>query len=155
MFWGCVAFTGLGDLVPVDGTMNQGKYLDVLNNHAFPSGDKLIGESFIHQQDIAPWHKAKLITKLLKDVGVNTLDWPRQSPDLNIIENLWSYLKRKRSANLSRSREETILEIQTLYFNRLYPQLGTVCTKTSAKGDAKGGYIFLLICHNFFSIYKI
>jgi len=47
MFWGCVAFTGLGDLVPVDGTMNQRKYLDVLNNHALPSGDKLIGESFI------------------------------------------------------------------------------------------------------------
>jgi len=39
--WGCVAFTVLGDLVPVDGTMNQRKYLDVLNNHAFPSGDKL------------------------------------------------------------------------------------------------------------------
>jgi len=31
--------------------MNQRKYLDVLNNHALPSGDKLIGESFILQQD--------------------------------------------------------------------------------------------------------
>jgi len=73
MFWGCVAFTGLGDLVPVDATMNQRKYLDVLNNHAFPSGDKLI-DKFILQQDNAPCHKAKLITQFLKDVCVNTLD---------------------------------------------------------------------------------
>jgi len=62
----------LGDLVPVDGTMNQRKYLDGLNNHAL--GDKLIGKSFILQQDNAPCHKAKLITQFLKDVCVNTLD---------------------------------------------------------------------------------
>jgi len=64
MFWGCVTFTGLGDLLLVDGTMKQRKYLDVLNNYAFPSGDKLIGESFILQQDNAPCHKAKLITQI-------------------------------------------------------------------------------------------
>lgn len=78
MFWGCVSFTGLGDLVPVDGTMNNDKYLEVLNNHAFHSGDKLIGEFFILQK-----HKAQIIPQFLNDVGVNTLDWPPQSPDLN------------------------------------------------------------------------
>jgi len=50
------------------------KYLDVLNNHALPSVDKFIGESFILQQDNAPCHKVKLITQFLKDVCVNTLD---------------------------------------------------------------------------------
>jgi len=74
IFWGCVTFTGLGDLLHVDGTIKQRKHLDVLNNHAFPSGDKLIGESFILQQDNAPCHKAKLITQFLKDVCVNTLN---------------------------------------------------------------------------------
>jgi len=40
-----------------------------------------------------------MITKFLKDVGVTVLDWPPQSPDLNIIVNIWSLLKRKRTVS--------------------------------------------------------
>jgi len=82
MFWGCVAFTVLGDLVPVDGNMNQIKYLDVLNNN----DDELIGESFILQQDNAPCYKTKLITVsekcLHKNIGLATSN---SSPHLNRI----------------------------------------------------------------------
>jgi len=41
-----------------------------------------------------------MITKFLKDVGVTGLDWPPQNPDLNIIENIWSLLKRKRTVSV-------------------------------------------------------
>lgn len=146
MFWGCVSYNGLGDLVPITGSMNQNQYLITLNENAFPSGDRLIGESFILQQDNAPCHKARMITNFLNNVGVTTLDWPPQSPDLNIIENVWSLLKRKRTVSLNKTREETISEISFLW-KEVSPEIlqnlvDSVPRRLQKVIEAKGGYSF-------------
>lgn len=146
MFWGCVAYSGLGDFVPIDGSMNQNRYLTTLNDHAFPSGDRLIGESFILQQDNAPCHKARMITNYLKDVAVNVLNWPPQSPDLNIIENVWSLVKRKRIVSLHKTREETISELTSLW-EEITPEIlqslvDSVPRRLQKVIQAKGGYTF-------------
>ena len=47
------------------------------------------------QDDGAPCHQSKPLTKFVRDLDWNTLDWPPLSPDLNSIENLWSVLKKK------------------------------------------------------------
>lgn len=146
MFWGCVAYNGLGDLVPITGSMNQHQYLSTLNDTAFPNGDRLIGESFILQQDNAPCHKSRMITNFLKNVGVGTLDWPPQSPDLNIIENVWSLLKRKRTVSLNKTREETISEVTSLW-KEISPEVlqnlvDSVPRRLQKVIEAKGGYTF-------------
>jgi len=46
-------------------------------------------------QDNAPIHKATLVQKWLHDNGVELLEFPHYSPNLNPIENLWSDLKRR------------------------------------------------------------
>lgn len=146
MFWGCVCFNGLGDLIPIDGTMNKDKYLRVLNNHAFSSDDRLIGQSFVLQQDNAPCHKAHMISALLRDVEVNVLDWPPQSPDLNIIENVWAYIKKKRSSDLSRTREKTITEVQGLLqdisLETLQNLVKSIPGRLQKVIDVKGGFVF-------------
>ncbi len=60
-----------------------------------PSADQLFKDAdFIFQQDLTPVHTAENAKSWLNDHGVGVLDWPANSPDLN-IENLWSIVKRK------------------------------------------------------------
>jgi hypothetical protein len=43
---------------------------------------------FLFQHDNAHVHKASSIQKWFVEIGVEELDWPAKSPDLNPIENL-------------------------------------------------------------------
>ena len=53
----------------------------------------------ILQQDNAPSHKSKATLKYIQEqTSFTVLDgWPPRSPDLNVIENMWSWLAQKLS----------------------------------------------------------
>lgn len=66
MVWGCFGNGKVGDIHRVDGILNKEGYLEILKNHALPSGHRLIGNGFIYQQDNDPKHSSQLCTNYLK-----------------------------------------------------------------------------------------
>ena len=110
MVWGCISANGVGDLIKIDGIMKAPKYKQILIHHAIPSGKRLIGNNFIFQHDNDPKHSAKIIKSYLQRKSatgtLTTLDWPPQSPDLNIIEAVWDYLDREKNKKQPTSKDQ-------------------------------------------------
>jgi hypothetical protein len=69
--------------------MDRHVYHDLLGNVALPSIHMLFGTGeVIFQQDNDPKHTAHMNKQWFVDNGIDLMDWPSQSPDLNPIENL-------------------------------------------------------------------
>ncbi len=111
--WGCFSFAGVGHLHQVQGTLDQHQYHSIIVRHMVPSAQALFPEEpWIFQQDNDPKHTSNKVQAYLAKKNFQVLDWPSQSPDLNPIENLWSYLDRKMKHRQPNSEKELVQMIK-------------------------------------------
>ncbi len=117
--------------------------------------DLRLGQRFIFQQDNHPKHTDKITKEWLRDNSVKVLEWPSQSPDLNLMElersckEEWEKLPKNRCAKLVASH------LGLPSFHSIFRRIATQnMPKTSPiaffwGGGGGGGYTFLARFHWF------
>lgn len=113
MIWGGISYDGILCLEVMDGRQTGSTYKSLLSRQ-FDLFNGWFGPgNWEYQHDNAPIHTAREVKDFIEERGVDILEWPSVSPDLNIIENVWSYLSRKVYAEGSQynTRNELIFAI--------------------------------------------
>ena len=118
MIWGAFTINGVGILLPMEGNIDSKKYYQILLDGFHPVLDWFYPEgdyAFVH--DNAPVHSSEETRKWMEDWQISASEWPPQSPDLNIIENVWRMMKVKlyEDAGSITTRAELVQRLQLLW----------------------------------------
>lgn len=94
MVWGGIGVQGATAIAPVKGHIDSDAYQDIITDYLLPSMNVLYPDGFVLKQDNASVHVSKSTRKFFEENGIEIMESPAMSPDLNPIENLWSIVKK-------------------------------------------------------------
>jgi hypothetical protein len=111
MFGGCV---GVGTLEPVMENIDSEKCIECLDQNVWP----VIAKKFPEGQ-CPNTHLKKNIPEKKKRNNVNCMSRPSQSPDINIIENVWRTIKLKleNKKHLIKTQQDLINHVKGIWYS--------------------------------------
>ncbi len=95
---------------------------------------------FLFKHYCALVHQASCIKTWLNKYGLEELDWPEQSPDLNLTEHLWDELKQGLRARSS--YPTSMLDLTNTLLNEWANLPHTNTSKSSGKPSQKSGSFY-------------
>jgi transposase len=143
--WGSFSAAGVGPMQIIDTTMTSRELTDIFEKKLLPGALQIWPQgSWFLLQDNAPYHASNETKRWLHNHGVSCIDFPPYSPDLNPIENLWAYLKRRIESRFPKDIEE-LQEFLLEEWANIDPNL-TQCLSDSmiqrcAAVEASGGFM--------------
>jgi hypothetical protein len=82
MVWGTIAKNGRLHLICMEGLINGDSKVDMLEDF-FSEANESLPDDLIYMHDNPPPHVAQKTKGYLEWKGINTMEWPPMSPDLN------------------------------------------------------------------------
>jgi transposase len=145
MAWGSISANGLGELVFIEGTMDRYVYLGIVRDNLPRSAEKMGYIKYKFQQDNDPKHTATLVKDYFVEKGVDLIEWSSQSPDLNPIEHVWSYIKTKLRDYKIRNKSDLKAAIMDIW-NRIPLEfvqklINSMPRRAAELHKARGGHI--------------
>ena len=132
------------------------EYQHVLTETLLPEGTRLmggaLGSAWTFQQDNDPTHKAapQVVQAYNRAHGTRVqvlANWPPNSPDLNPIENVWSYVQRKVHARCCSTFEqfkqavlEELASVPQQQISNLYTSMPKRITAVISQGGDRTGF---------------
>jgi len=150
LLWGAISYNQNCILEIMKGTMDSVVYAKILKKRLLKNyprlrrdpGEEDDSNCDIFQHDGSKVHVADIINSYFEERNIKLLSWPPKSPDINIIENLWAYLKNKLKASYSNTGEleEDIVNIWENIPSDLIENLyDSIPERIQAVIDSEGG----------------
>ena len=71
----------------------------------------------VFEQDLISWHTSNVVEEKIAKLKLRMFDWAPKSPDLNLVERLWSILGKKLAAKPIYSKATLIERFQEEWNN--------------------------------------
>lgn len=128
MAWDMICYNYRPDVYIYEGTENAQNYQEMLEENSYLIDALTFNEgNFAFQQDGARPHTAKTSIEAITSICDLIANWPPNSPDLNVIEMIWSIMNRSIAFYHPTTKEELIEAIKIAWNSISIETINNLC----------------------------